>query len=227
MELLHRDELHRGGFAGLRETRLIMDPLVWGAHREPGTWPGLGRLVYLADAVFNPRGDTRMHPHREIDVLTLMVNGRIAHEGSLEHGQELRPNDVQVQRAGGEGFTHNEINPDDTRNRMIQFWVVPEVPGEPASYRLYHVGDGQRVRVYGGAAGQDETFAAGTVLEVARVRSGGSLVQNSGFLAYLVSGAGVANEQDVREGHLLRGDGLDYQAAEESLLILAWEMQDY
>ena len=33
---------------------------------------------------------------------------------------------VQVQRAGGEGFSHNEINPDDIENRMIQLWVVPE-----------------------------------------------------------------------------------------------------
>lgn len=224
MELIHRDELHRGGFAGLRETRMVMNPQLWRGEQEPGTHPGIGRFVYLADAVFNPHGDTRMHPHREIDVLTLMVDGRIAHEGSLEHGSELKPYDVQVQRAGGEGFTHNEVNPDDTENRMIQFWVVPEVPGEPASYRMYHVDEGQRVRVYGGPESQDETFAAQTVIDVARVDAGQSLVQDSPFVAYLVSGAGDAGGRKIRAGHLLHSERLDYTAGEESLLILAYTL---
>ena len=35
-------------------------------------------------------------------------------------------NQVQVQRAGGEGFVHNEVNPDDKENRIIQMWVTPE-----------------------------------------------------------------------------------------------------
>jgi len=222
MELIHREELHRGGFAGLRETRMVMNPQLWRGQQEPGTHPGIGRFVYLADAVFDPHGDTHMHPHREIDVLTLMVDGRIAHEGSLEHGQELKPFDVQVQRAGGEGFTHNEVNPDDTQNRMIQFWVVPEVPGEPAGYRMYHVDEGRRVRVYGGPEGQDETFPAQTVMDVARISAGGRLVQDSPFVAYLVNGAGEASGEQAREGHLLHGETLDYTASDPSLLILAY-----
>jgi redox-sensitive bicupin YhaK (pirin superfamily) len=81
-----------------------------------------------------PHGETRMHAHHEIDVISVMVKGRIAHEGSLQHGQNLSGNDVQVQRAGGEGFSHNEINPDDNWNRMLQLWVLPEVPGQTADY---------------------------------------------------------------------------------------------
>ena len=121
MEIIHRDDLHLGGFAGLTEHRLVMDPRPFGGHVEPGTWLGIGNFVYLADARFNPHGETRLHSHREVDVLSLMVEGRIAHEGSLEHGQEVSAGQVQVQRAGGEGFSHNEINPDDEKNRMIQF----------------------------------------------------------------------------------------------------------
>ena len=218
--MIHRDDLDRGGFAGLRETRMVMNPGLFGGREEPGTHPGIGRFVYLADAVFMPHGETRMHSHREIDVLTLMVDGRIGHEGSLQHGQELLPFDVQVQRAGGEGFTHNEVNPDDIENRMIQFWVEPEVPGEPAGYRMYHVEEGQRVRVYGGRADQTETFSARTVLEVARPRAGERLNLDSENLAYVVLGSGQANGEPVREGHLMGGASLDYEASEESLLVL-------
>ena len=80
---------------------------------EPGTWPGLGNFVYLADAKFIPNGETHLHPHKEIDVISVIVKGRISHEGTLEQGKTLEKNHVQVQRAGGQGFTHNEVNPDD------------------------------------------------------------------------------------------------------------------
>ncbi len=76
-----------------------------------------------------PHGETHMHPHHEIDVISVMVDGRIAHKGSLEHGRNLETDDIQVQRAGDEGFRHNEINPDDEWNRMIQIWVLPEEAG--------------------------------------------------------------------------------------------------
>jgi len=117
LQILKRDSLNEGGFAGLKEHRLIKDPQVFGPYEnKDGSWAGLGNLVYLADARFMPRGETRMHPHHEIDVISIMVDGRIAHQGSLQHGQDLSGNAVQVQRAGGEGFSHNEINPDEDWN---------------------------------------------------------------------------------------------------------------
>ena len=220
MNIVHRDDLHRGGFAGLRETRMVMDPKAWGRHIEAGASPGIGNFVYLADARFVPHGETRMHPHREIDVISVMVEGRIAHQGSLEHGQELNVYDVQVQRAGGEGFTHNEINPDDVENRMLQLWVLPEVPGEPAGYRIYHPEAGEQVRIYGGDPGQDETFAATTVLEVARLQAGDQLIRDSEFMAYITTGSGKANGAQVFEGDLVSGDELSLEAEQDSLVIL-------
>src|SRR5690554_2538523 len=106
MKIVRRNRLRRSGFAGLRETRLVMSPRIFRDSREAGTSPGLGRFVYLADARFLPKGETRMHPHREIDVISVMVEGRIRHEGSLQGGQDLSAGTIQVQRAGGEGFTH-------------------------------------------------------------------------------------------------------------------------
>ncbi|MFT7294202.1 MAG: redox-sensitive bicupin YhaK (pirin superfamily), partial [Pseudohongiellaceae bacterium] len=104
----------------------------------------------LADARFTPHGETTMHNHHEIDVISLMVDGNIKHEGSLESGKDLVRNDVQVQRAGGEGFSHNEINPDVTWNRMIQLWALPEVAGQAASYKVYKPIAGELTRIYGG-----------------------------------------------------------------------------
>jgi len=220
LKIIHREDLHQGGFAGLKETRMVMDAKAWGQQVEPGVQPGLGQFVYLADARFIPHGETKMHPHHEIDVISVMVEGRIAHQGSLEHGQELNAFDVQVQRAGGEGFRHNEVNPDDVENRMLQLWFLPEVAGEPAGYRVYHPQAGERLRVYGGDEGQDETFAAKTVMEVARLNAGDQLEQDSEFIAYITTGSGQANGESVGEGDLLSGDALSLTANEDSLVVL-------
>ncbi len=73
MDILHRDDLPRGGFAGLREHRLVMDPSAFGTRADPGTWAGIGKFIYLADARFLPKGETGMHGHKEVDVISVMV----------------------------------------------------------------------------------------------------------------------------------------------------------
>ena len=98
LEILHRDDLPVGGFAGLKEHHLVVCRKVGGSSR---TFDGIGSFVYLADARFVPKGETRLHPHHELDVISLMFEGRVAHEGSLEHEQDIIANQVQVQRSGG------------------------------------------------------------------------------------------------------------------------------
>lgn len=219
MEIIHRDDLHRGGFAGLRETRMVMDQRVFGSRAEPGTWNGLGNFVYLADAKFLPKGETRLHKHREIDVISVIVEGRIAHEGSLEHGQEMHAGHVQAQRAGGEGFSHNEVNPDDTENRMIQLWVLPERAGDAAGYKLYEPQEGELKRIYGGVDDQEETLDGHTLIDVGVLKPEQSISVKGPYAAYITLGEGVVDDQTVRDGDMLRGEDLEFTASETTRLI--------
>ena len=219
-DMLHRSDLPEGGFAGVREYRLVEDSKAFGDDLDEGVRSGLGNFVYLADARFIPKGETRMHNHREVDVISIMMEGVIVHEGSLEHGQELVPFNVQVQRAGGEGFSHNEINPDDTENRLIQIWVLPEEAGQPAGYKLFDPKPGQWIRVYGGDQNQTESFVSRTILEVGLLEKGQKISIEKSFLAYLAKGRGTAGERTVQEGDLMRGKGLEFQALAKTLLIV-------
>lgn len=221
MEILYRDKVTMTRFAGVREHRLVTDPRVFAADSTESAWVGIGNLVYLADARLLAAGETRMHSHRKIDVITVMVEGRIQHEGSLEHGQTLAADEVQVQRAGGEGFSHNEINPDDVENRLIQIWVLPERNGEAADYRHYHLPTSGLTRVYGGEPDQVKTFAAKTLIDVACLKGGQSMDVAAPFLAYLARGKGFANEDSIAAGTLLRGDQLTFDCTEDARLILA------
>lgn len=224
MKIISRNTLRRGGFAGLRETRMVMSPRVFRGQVEAGTSTGIGRFVYLADARFLPHGDTRLHTHREIDVVSVMVEGRIQHEGSLQHGQELLVDSVQVQRAGGEGFSHNEINPDAFKNRMIQLWVIPETPEEPAAYRMYQAQSGTRTRVYGGLPDQDETFAARTVIDIVHMDAGEHLQQPGRSLTYVTEGNGTSTGEAIKEGDLVETMNFDFKSLKDSKLILVYEI---
>ncbi|WP_316505739.1 pirin family protein [Nitrosopumilus sp.] len=219
LQILHRDDLERGGFAGLREHRLVMNPQVFGSAEE-GTLPGIGNFVYLADAKFIPNGETHLHPHKEIDVISVIVEGRIAHKGTLEEGNILQENQIQVQRAGGEGFAHNEVNPDNKENRMIQLWVIPEKSGEPAGYKLYDLQQGKVIRVYGGSQGQDETFPSKTVMDVGLLDVNQKITLDDKFIVYVTKGSGIIDGEKVSNGDLIQGTNLEFRATEETQIIL-------
>ena len=208
----------------MRETRLVMSPNLFRGHREAGTSTGIGKFCYLADASFLPQGETRMHTHKEIDVISIMVEGRIQHEGSMGDGQELLVDDIQVQRAGTEGFSHNEVNPDDAKNRMIQLWMIPEDQEEPAAYQKFRAEAGKRTRVYGGPTDQEKTFTARTVIDVAHVGAGDSVSQPGRNLVYVISGVGSNEGETLREGDLIDTRDTNYKAKTDSKLIMAYEM---
>ena len=223
MDILQRDKLKRGGFEGVREYRLVFDGRIAHGRTTPGAWQGFGNLVYLADARLLPHGETRLHEHREIDVISVMLEGRLAHEGSLSHGKSLAAYDVQVQRGGIEGFSHNEINPDDSENRLIQLWVLPEQLGDATDYRCYRSEPSRVTRVYGGSREQGDAIPARTCIDVIRLNGGQTVDIDKPALVYLCEGRGFANEDDVADGTLMRCDQLTFDATENACLIIVHE----
>lgn len=224
MQVLSRKSLPLGGFAGLTEHRLITDRRIFGARKSANTFDGIGNFVYLADAKFNPYGETHMHPHKEIDVITVMMSGRVSHEGSLEHGQSLKAGEVQVQRAGGEGFSHNEINPDSSKNRLLQLWVLPEVAGEKAGYKLYPLEEKGITRIYGGAKNQLQTFASKTTIDIVRLVSGESINFNNEILAYVSNGTAEISDENntfnAEDGDLIRSYKTDIVATSDVEIVV-------
>lgn len=225
MKVLHKKNLPLGGFAGLKEHRLVVDKRVGG---RDDTWDGLGNFVYLADAVFDPHGETKLHSHKEIDVISIMLKGDIKHEGSLEHGTSLTSGQVQVQRAGGQGFSHNEINPNPDKNRMIQLWVLPDNKGEKAGYKLYDIAQDKLTKIYGGSKNQTTTFDSHTILEVGRFSKDETLQKSGEFLAYVTEGDAILNDTPVKDGDLIRGRDLRFKAMSDNaqIIIISQNLKD-
>jgi redox-sensitive bicupin YhaK (pirin superfamily) len=224
MQILSKKSLPLGGFAGITEHRLLMDRRVFGGRKAANTFDGIGDFVYLADAQYKPHGESHMHPHKEIDVISIMLEGRVHHEGSLKHGQNINAGEAQVQRAGGEGFSHNEINPDSEKNRMLQLWVLPEESGQSAAYKHYTLKDKGTTRIYGGKKSQNKTFSSQTTIDIVRLSSGENMTFSDEILAYICQGnadfSDDNNTFNVEDGDLICSYKTDITATSDVEIVV-------
>ena len=80
-----------------------------------------------------------MHPHQDIEIITYMLAGELAHEDSLGNGSVIKTGDVQRMTAGT-GIVHAESNPSSTEEaHLLQIWLAPAQKGLAPSYEDKHI----------------------------------------------------------------------------------------
>jgi redox-sensitive bicupin YhaK (pirin superfamily) len=75
-----------------------------------------------------------MHPHRDMEIITCVLEGALQHKDSMGHGAVLRPGEFQHMTAGT-GIRHSEFNPSQTETvHLYQIWLLPRASGLKPSY---------------------------------------------------------------------------------------------
>jgi redox-sensitive bicupin YhaK (pirin superfamily) len=177
---------------------------------DPGHM-GFRALRVLNDDRFAPGSGFGTHPHRDMEILTLVLSGALEHRDSLGNGSVIRPGEVQRMTAGT-GIRHSEHNPSTTEPvHLLQVWIVPEQGGLRPGYEqrsFPEAGRHNRLQLVASRDGRDGSVRLHQDVDLLRTRldPGGRVAHTlrPGRHAWVQVAAGAV----TLNGHALRaGDG--------------------
>lgn len=95
---------------------------------------GFRSLRVINEDVVMPGQGFGTHQHRDMEIITYVLEGMLAHKDSMGNGSQISPGEVQYMSAGT-GVTHSEFNASNTeRVKLVQIWIVPDRKGHTPTY---------------------------------------------------------------------------------------------
>lgn len=179
-------------------------------------WMGWGNLRVINEDHIAPGTGFGTHGHRDMEIVTYVLSGELAHKDSLGNGASIPPGDVQRMSAG-RGILHSEFNhaPNQTTH-LLQIWILPSRQGIEPGYEQKGFVEAEkrgRLRLVASPDGSDGSV---TIHADARLYAGLFDAGESAELSldpkrktyvHLVRGSLVANGEKLAAGDALLMDG--------------------
>ncbi len=170
---------------------------------------GFGNLRVINEDRIAPGTGFGTHSHRDMEIISYVLSGNLAHKDTMGNVKGIPPGDVQRMSAGN-GVQHSEFNhaPNDTTH-FLQIWITPNVTGIAPSYEQKSFADAEKRGVLRLVASNDGAQGSVTVHADASIYAGlfdglesASLVLNPARKGYvhLVRGALEVNGQKLAAG---------------------------
>ena len=179
-----------------------------------------------------PGGGFPTHPHRDMEIISYVVEGALAHRDSTGTSSVIRPGDVQRMSAGT-GVRHSEYNASETDPvHFLQIWIIPERQGLRPSYEQKTFAAEEKrgkLRLVGSPDGRDGSVVIhqdvdlyATLLEAGETVSH-RVAAGRGVWVQVIDGALTVNGETLRPGDGIAISGaeglrIEAQAPAEALL---------
>ncbi len=193
---------------------------------------GVGPLRVFNDDRIVAGADWPMHPHRDIESLTYVVEGHFEHADSLGNDGRLEPGAAQVMTFSHAGALHSERNGSQTEPmRFIQFWILPSEEGlkSRVQQRQYTTADrtDRWLKIMSPAGEDGLDLVQDARVYVARLATGKQLAHafsaSRGGYVYMLGGDARFDNEKVATGDAAQVEGahtLTVEAITDSELIL-------
>lgn len=153
----------------------------FGDYFDPASL-GFRSLRVINDDRVQPGQGFGMHGHRDMEIVTYVLDGALEHRDSLGDGSILRAGELQRMTAGT-GIRHSEFNPSDTEwVHLYQIWLLPQRKGLEPSYEQLAVGEAEKRGRFHLVASPESAAGRLTIHQDARL-----------YLASLASGESAAH----------------------------------
>jgi redox-sensitive bicupin YhaK (pirin superfamily) len=195
-----------------------------------------GVLLVNNDDILAGAAGFDTHPHRDMEIVTWVLEGSLAHHDSAGNSGIIYPGLAQRMSAGA-GISHSEKNASDTDPvRFVQMWVRPDAPGIAPGYQQQAIDDdqlgGRLTTIASGMPGHDAAITIhnrSAALHGARLGAGAELTLPAAPYLHLYVARGRV---DLHDGAALaEGDAIRFTAssgvrvaAREDAELLVWEM---
>ncbi len=149
------------------------------------------------------------HPHRDMEIITYVLEGALAHRDSMGNGSTMRPGEVQRMSAGT-GVRHSEFNPSQTDPlHLLQIWIMPDRAGHEPSYEQKDFPTEEKLNRLRLVASPDGADGSVTIHQDARVYA--SLLENGKTVEHqttadrklwiqIARGAVLVNGKELKQG---------------------------
>ncbi|MCC5944434.1 MAG: pirin family protein [Bernardetiaceae bacterium] len=168
-----------------------------------------GVLRVLNDDYIAGGGGFPTHPHANMEIITIPLEGDLAHRDSTGKAEVIRSGDVQVMSAG-RGIEHSEFNHSKTNPvRLFQIWVFPKIKNTAPAYGQKHFSEAQRVNQFQWIISPEDAPIEGSLtikqdayFALLSLEAGKSLTyewqrKGNGLYALLIEGSAQIEGQDL------------------------------
>jgi redox-sensitive bicupin YhaK (pirin superfamily) len=183
---------------------------------------GFGPLRVINDDTVAGGGGFPPHPHRDMEIISYVIEGALTHRDNMGNGSTMRPGDVQRMSAG-RGVVHSEFNASKTEPvHFLQIWILPERAGLSAGYEQKFFAEDEKrgkLRLIAAPTAED-----GAVVVRQDVRLFATLLAEGAAVKHTIADqrkgwVHVVKGEAVLNGHVLgAGDGAAVEGTQELTL---------
>lgn len=191
-----------------------------------------GALRVFNDDVVTGGAGFGTHPHRDMEIISIPLEGVIMHRDSMGHEEALRPGEIQVMSAGT-GITHSEYNGSPTDLlKFLQIWIIPQERGVTPRYDQVSVGDLARNTIHTivgpNGAGLPLWIHQQAYLSIARLDKGASVsyasrAAGNGMFTFVIDGSVDVHGTSLAARDAVGIDGaerIDITASQDSYVVI-------